>query len=117
VGNKKEKFVKRRASKEITGIPVGIKHTWEKRQGRVLCKEKWHYFQNMKNAAKPNPVTDIQSTTECSKAKPCHGYTEHYWMQQSQTLSRIYSAPLNVCLLFEIPVTCFTFIYWQVLNT
>jgi len=27
VGNKKEKFVKRQASKEITGIPVGIKHT------------------------------------------------------------------------------------------
>jgi hypothetical protein len=27
VGNKKGKFIKRRASKEITGIPAGLKHT------------------------------------------------------------------------------------------
>jgi hypothetical protein len=27
VGNRKEKFIKRRAWKEITGIPAGIKHT------------------------------------------------------------------------------------------
>ena len=86
VGKRKENFIKRRASKEITGILAGIKHTWEKRQERVLCKEKWHCFRTSR-------------------------------MQQTQTLSRTYRAPLNVSLFFEIPVTDVTSIYWEVQNT